>query len=144
MTLTPFHDALTVPTQLETLAQVLQWFAQFREMYADEVFWLQSQIGLVEMFTNAVRHAHRDLPADTPIEIVFSMTATALEIQVWDRGSAFDLEGYLKTLPDRVDIHREGGRGLKIIQEVSDKISYTRHNDRNCFSMIHYFPPSCR
>jgi serine/threonine-protein kinase RsbW len=138
--LTSYHDTLTVPSQLEKLTQVLQWFSQFRKIYADEVFWLQCEIALVEIFTNAVRHAHQHHPIETPIEITFSLSADTLELQVWDQGEAFDLHQYLQNLPERIDVDREGGRGLKIIAEVSDHVAYTRHQGRNCFSMIRSLP----
>jgi serine/threonine-protein kinase RsbW len=133
------HTSLTVSTNLQALAEVLQWFSQFREECSDPVFWLQSEIALVEIFTNAVRHAHRNYPEETPIDIILNLQADRLELKVWDRGQPFDLMAYLQTLPDRIAPDREGGRGLKIIKEVSDQVSYTRHHDRNCFTMIRYF-----
>jgi serine/threonine-protein kinase RsbW len=133
------HTSLTVPTNLQALAEVLQWFSQFRGERMDQIFWLQSEIALVEIFTNAVRHAHRNYPEETPIEIMLDLQADRLELKVWDQGQPFDLMGYLQTLPDRIDPDKEGGRGLKIITEVSDQVSYTRHHDRNCFTMIRYF-----
>lgn len=120
---------------------MLQWFSQFRNKCSDEVFWLQSEIALVEIFTNAVRHAHRNYPEETPIEITLDWQPDRIEIKIWDQGQPFDLMGYIESLPDRIDPDREGGRGLKIIKEVSDHLSYTRHHDRNCFTLIRYFKP---
>lgn len=135
------HASLTVSSTLQALAEVLQWFSQFREDCSDPVFWLQSEIALVEIFTNAVRHAHRNYPEETPIEITLDWQADRLELQVWDQGQPFDLPAHLQTLPDRIALDRESGRGLKIITEVADQVSYTRHHDRNCFTMIRYLKP---
>lgn len=120
---------------------MLAWFSQFRGEFSDEVFWLQSEIALVEIFTNAVRHAHRNYPEETPIEIVLELQSDRLEIKIWDRGQPFDLMNCIESLPDRIDPNREGGRGLKIIKEVADQLSYTRQQDRNCLTMIRYFKP---
>ena len=138
---TPRHS-LTVPTDLQALILVLQWFDQFKAACKDEGVWLQCEIALVEIFTNAVRHAHHQQPVETPIEIVVMVPPQCIEIQVWDWGKPFNLINYISKLPDRVDVYSEGGRGLKIIQEVADSFSYTRHNDRNCFSMVRYFHPA--
>ena len=135
------HASLTVSSTLQALAAVLQWFSQFREACSDQVFWLQLEIALVEIFTNAVRHAHRNYPEETPIDIILDWQADRLELQVWDQGQPFDLLAHLQTLPDRIAPDREGGRGLKIITEVADQVSYTRHHDRNCFTMIRYLKP---
>jgi serine/threonine-protein kinase RsbW len=137
-TLTHHHSTLTVPSTLQALAEVLQWFSQFKGQYPDEVFWLQCEIALVEIFTNAVRHAHRDYPEETPIEILVNLSSDCLRLEIWDQGQSFDLINHLQSLPNRISPDQEGGRGLKIIKEVSDQVSYTRHNDRNCFSMTRY------
>ena len=133
-----YHSTLTVPSTLQALSKVLQWFSQFKGQSADEVFWLQCEIALVEIFTNAVRHAHRDYPEETPIEIIVDLSPDSLKLEVWDQGQSFDLIHHLNSLPHYIRPDQEGGRGLKIIQEVSDQVSYTRHNDRNCFSMTRY------
>lgn len=135
------HFSLTVATDLQALILVLQWFGQFKDACKDEGSWLQCEIALVEIFTNAVRHAHHHLGIETPIEIQVVLNTQSIELQVWDFGKPFNLTDYLKTLPDRIDTSSESGRGLKIIKEVADSFAYTRHNDRNCFSMIRYFQP---
>ncbi len=135
------HFSLTVATDLQALILVLQWFEQFRGACKDDGIWLQCEIALVEIFTNAVRHAHHHLGIETPIEIKVCLNSQFIELQVWDFGEPFNVMDYLKALPDGVDAYSESGRGLKIIKEVADCFDYTRHNDRNCFSMIRYFPP---
>ncbi|MCU0568148.1 MAG: ATP-binding protein [Oculatellaceae cyanobacterium Prado106] len=138
----PSPVKIKVSSDLNVLAQVLAWFDQFKQPTLPYSVWLQCQLALAEGFTNAVRHAHRDKPTDTPVEIEVTTRSQAIEIRIWDSGSGFDLEHSLSTRPSLVEILGEGGRGLKIIQKTSDVFSYTRTSDhRNCLLMIKNFLP---
>ena len=127
-------------TDLQGLEEVLQWFSQFQRFLPDPTVWLQCEIALVEIFTNAVRHAHHRCTPETPIEIQVALAHQRLEIQVWDQGAPFDLKRHLQALPEEIDMYQENGRGLKIVQAVADELSYQRHDGRNCFSFIRHFP----
>jgi serine/threonine-protein kinase RsbW len=128
---------IQVLTDLGALAQVLSWFDQFSHPPIPHVVWLQCQLILAEGFTNAVRHAHRDCSPDTPIEIEVTMLSDALEIRIWDQGEPFDLETKLATMPKGMDKHAEGGRGLKLMQRMSDVLKYSRTDDqRNCLLAV--------
>lgn len=124
-------------TDLYALDNVLAWFEKLDHQFVEESTWLQAKIALAEAFTNAVRHAHRDQPPETPIDLEACLTSQQLQIRIWDYGLPFDLEAYLRQLPAQIASDREGGRGLKIIQGVADQISYTRvDGDRNCLLLI--------
>ena len=47
--------------------------------------WLQCQLALIEGFTNAIRHAHAGMAADTPIRI--QVTVSHQDINIWILGS---------------------------------------------------------
>ena len=103
---------------------------------------MQSQAALVEGFTNAVCHAHRDLPSDTPIDIEVRLDQSLIELRVWNWGDEFDLRAFMETLPAELDIEAESGRGLRIISNICDQVDYIRLDDqRNCLYMIKRWEP---
>ena len=127
---------LRTNTDLYALAQVLAWFDQFNQPIVPHSVWLQCQLALAEGFTNAVRHAHKDCAKDTAIDILVRASHQSLEIQIWDCGVGFDLEKMLSKLS--VEDHQaEGGRGLKLMKQLADTLSYSRTADqRNCLVVI--------
>lgn len=128
---------IQVNTDLDELAHVLEWFDQFNSPTISRPIWLQCQLALAEGFTNAVRHAHRDKPRETPIDIEVTVLSQALEIRIWDFGSVFNLKHLLETLPTEMDKEAEGGRGLKLIKRMADRVDYMRTtDDRNCLLIV--------
>ena len=132
------HQArIQVGTDLSALAQVLAWFDQFNHDAMPRSIWLQCQLALAEAFTNAVRHAHKNRPPDTPIEIEVKVANLAMEMRVWDYGSDFDLNKLLEDLPLEMDKSAEGGRGLKLMKQMADVLKYERtEDDRNCLVIV--------
>lgn len=129
-----------VPTDLKALDQILSWFDQLYQPSIPKKVWLQCQLALAEGFTNAVRHAHKGLSADVPIDIEVTVYPQYLEMRIWDQGPPFDLEQQLQNLDQKLNDHAGGGRGIAILQKISDKLSYTRTNDnRNCLLIVKRF-----
>jgi serine/threonine-protein kinase RsbW len=124
---------IQVPSDLGALGQVLAWFDQRRPSSISQPLWLQCQLALAEGFTNAVRHAHQDRSPDTLITIEIQVLEQHLEIRVWDFGAVFDLQKKLRSLSQEIDKNAVGGRGLHLIQQIADDLSYIRTtDDRNC------------
>ena len=122
-----------VPTDLKALDQLLSWFDQLYQPSISKKVWLQCQLALAEGFTNAVRHAHKDLSPSVPIDIEVTLFPERLELRIWDRGQPFDLEKRLQSREHKVSEEAGGGRGIAIMQKIADKLSYTRTDDnRNC------------
>jgi serine/threonine-protein kinase RsbW len=132
--------SLQVTSDLESLETVLLWFDQLRHPSIAEVTWLQCRIALAEGFTNAVRHAHRQQPRDTPIDLRADRFDDRLEMRIWDQGVAFDLLAYIAELPRQIRLDAEGGRGLRMLQDIADRLSYGRDSDRNCLMIVKWFP----
>lgn len=132
---------LQTTSNLDELAIVLSWFDQFYDRSIPQATWFQCQLALAEGFTNAARHAHQSLPPTTPIDIQARRFADAIEIKIWDRGTEFDLHQMLAQLPPQVPASAEGGRGLMLMQRLSDVLHYSRINDRNCLHLIKRFTP---
>jgi serine/threonine-protein kinase RsbW len=126
---------LKQPTSIGALAEVLMWFEEVALPFLSEQQFWQCQVALAEGFTNAVRHAHRDLPPQTAIEIEVHIETRYLEIKIWDRGKPFDLQAKLRELnhSEEDPLGKEDGRGLLFIQQLTDQMSYIRTRDRrNC------------
>lgn len=132
---------LQVPTSLANSEQVLSWFNQLNQPPISDIkIWWQCQTLLQEGFTNAVEHAHQNLPSETLIDIEAMRFSKHIEIRIWDYGSPFNLEQKLKEISEFEDNNGDRGRGLKIMSEMADKLSYERKNEqRNCLFIIKYY-----
>ena len=56
----------------------------------------QCILAVSEALTNAVRHAHKNLPRETPIYLEITVFNDRLEIKNWDWGEPFDFQAKLK------------------------------------------------
>ncbi len=130
---------LQVNTELSAVDQDLNWYEPLEKLpFPKTVLW-QCKLALVEGFTNAVRHAHKGLSLETPIELEVTVFKERLEIRIWDYGQAFDLKAKLSELSEinQDPLEREGGRGLEFMQKLADQLSYTRTYDkRNCLLLV--------
>lgn len=137
------HQAsLQVDTNLETMPQVLAWFEQFHQFARTPDLWMQAKVALVEGFTNAVRHAHENLPAQTPIDLNVKILPHGLEIAIWDQGPAFDLEALLECVGrEHGDpLARDAHWGAVLLKKLRDQHDWQIHylcpasplNARNC------------
>ena len=88
--------SLQVNTDLTALDRVLKWYEQLQDLPIPEHIWMQGQLAIAEGFTNAVRHAHKGLPLETPIRLEVAVFNERLEIKIWDYGQPFDLEARVK------------------------------------------------
>lgn len=114
-------ETQTDPTALKS---VLAWFDQFQAAPIPHNVWLQCQLALIEGFTNAVRHAHAKMPRDTPVRIEAAVSDRAIDIRIWDQGPGFDLASVLRHKITANNPDSEGGRGLKIMYLVADRLTY--------------------
>ena len=135
----PQRFLLHTGTDLKYIDEVLEWFEGIKHLDLPKQIWSQCRLALVEAFTNVVRHAHRGMSPDIPVKLEVLLFAEYLEMRIWDFGSPFDLEKRLATLPEMVDCDRENGRGLLIIRNIADRLSYTRTADnQNCLLIVKF------
>jgi len=145
------RDRLTVSSYLEELASVQQWFRALISRLAEKNPWIDDQfdqlnLALAEGFTNAVRHAHADLPSDTPIEIELVLQPERIEICIFDQGAPFDPDSLREPKPGAL---REGGYGWFLLRRLADQVTYNRtaitssvtadsdlNNQRNCLRIV--------
>jgi len=128
---------LQVKTELEALKDVLHWFEGLVFPLLPQKTGWQCEVALVEAFTNAVRHAHQDLPKATPIDLEVKLLPNVLEMRIWDHGQSFDLQAKLRKGEKEAGLmDREGGRGLQFIKKLTDELQYLNlPNERNCLVM---------
>ena len=120
---------------------VLFWFEQLNQPPLPNLStWWQCQTVLKEAFDNAVEYAHQDLPKETLITIEAIRFEDRIEIRIWDYGLPFDLQQKLGEMPELEDNEADHGRGLKIMQKLSDHLSYERINsNQNCLLIVKYY-----
>ena len=125
---------LQVKTELEALKDVLHWFEGLVFPLLPQKTGWQCEVALVEAFTNAVRHAHQDLPKATPIDLEVKLLPNVLEMRIWDQGQSFNLQEKLRKGEKEAGLmDREGGRGLQFIKKLTDELQYLNlPNHRNC------------
>jgi serine/threonine-protein kinase RsbW len=140
------RDRVVVQSNIAVLTQVQEWFERFCARYSSQQFWLKSQLyplrlALTEGLSNAVRHAHHDLPAETVIEIDLTLWDDRIEIRIWDRGQPFDPNQIEEPQPGTL---RQGGYGWFLLRRLADQVVYERDSDgRNCLLIVKHRVSSC-
>ncbi len=118
---------LQVNTELTAVNQVIDWYEPLQHLPISKTFLDQCLLMLVEGFTNAIRHAHKDLPLETSSELEVIVFNERLEIRIWDYGQPFDLEEKLNTLPREFE------------EPYQLEVNYTRtFVKRNCLLRVAY------
>ncbi len=136
----PLKTNINVPSDLRALDHVLLQFNKVYRDYISQQDWLQCQLALVEGFTNAVRHAHKNLPSQTPISIDVKLTHKQMEIRIWDRGKFFDLQKFIHRMSNENNQWLGSGRGISIMVKIADRLEYNRsYDNRNCLLIIKKF-----
>ncbi len=133
-----YRAGYVVKSDLKSLNDLQAWFRQLCDRYGDQ--WDRSfddrvyrlNLALAEGFSNAVRHAHADLPADTAIEVQVALDQQQIEIEIWDTGHPFDPNSITEPQPGTL---RKGGYGWFLLRRLVDRVSYDRAGNRNCLRM---------
>lgn len=128
-------ERLKVKSDLTVQVQVQEWFEKF---YLNHISRKDSSkrqfhrlnLALAEGFSNAVRHAHQELPSETTIEIELAVWEERIEIRIWDQGKPFDPNVLEEPLPGTLC---QGGYGWFLLRRLADQVIYERCQDgRNC------------
>ncbi|MEG4440988.1 ATP-binding protein [Microcoleus sp. AT9_B5] len=109
------HISLQVNTDVNALTQVLLWFEQLQDLSLPNEVWCKFQLALAEGFTNAVRHAHKNLPVETPLQLEITVFNGRLELKVWDCGPCFDFDAKLKEIRAA---DRNNGLDLEVLNDA--------------------------
>ena len=116
----------------------------------DEMSAGQVELCIAEAATNAIRHAYHDEPGHT-VAIALTASPNQLHIEVSDSGTPMPAEqehrlvhgtrGWEVPATDRSSLP-EGGRGLQIIHDLMDEVSYVRAGNLNRLMMTKQLVPS--
>jgi len=132
---------LVVTSHLDKLSQIQHWFKHLCAGSTADLAWIHTYVdrltlALTEGFTNAVRHAHAGLPAETTIRIDITLAPHAVEICILDHGQPFDPDGLVDPEPGSL---LDSGYGWFLLRRLADQVTYKRLGDgRNCLSIIQY------
>ena len=109
------HISLQVNTDVNALTLVLEWFEQLKDFSMPNEVWWKFQLALAEGFTNAVRHAHKNLPVETPVQLEITVFNGRWELKVWDCGPCFDFDAKLKEI---IAAHIKGCLDLEVLNDA--------------------------
>ena len=131
---------IEVKSDLQELDRVLLEFDRIDRNSIPPRDWLQCRLALAEGFTNAVRHAHKDLSSDLLIKIEVLLRSSAMEIRIWDCGAAFDLHGFIAEMSKKHADWLASGRGIPILNKISHHLDYYRTEEQqNCLVIVKKF-----
>lgn len=128
---------LHVPSNLSFVTIVENWLLGCLKIQLGDSFdWSELscrlRLVLIEAYSNAVRHAHKDQPS-LPILLRLEIKDHKLAIEVWDYGQGFDLSNYFPPHPTE---KQEGGYGWLIMNRLMDKVEYRLQIDGgNCLKL---------
>ncbi len=136
-------STLTLPTDLEAIKALVDWFEQFNRPPLTPRLWIEAKLALLEGFTNVVRHAHQPLSPETPVDIQVNLLPHLLEINLWDYGQPYDFAAALRRLdaltldPNFNPLERQTQWGsimlLNLQKTFGWTVQYRRGSDeRNC------------
>ena len=134
---------LQVHSHTEVVPGASAWFASLYQPITalSKDSRMECTTAFYEALTNAIKHGHKSLPPETPIDIEVTLTDNSITIRIWDRGEGFDVQQAYDWEPDLWD---EKGRGIYMIKNCTDFISYSMGYDRdgnrrNCLTIIKYY-----
>ncbi|BAB73983.1 ATP-binding protein [Anabaena sp. FACHB-709] len=137
------HSTLQVASDWDAVATVVEWFEKFNCKQLPYQIWIEGQTALIEGFTNAVRHAHKHLNPQTPVELAVTLDPQYFQICIWDQGDIFNFEAALEKLSEKTNdqafnpLDHEAHWGciffLKLRRDYAWTVSYNRElAGRNC------------
>ncbi len=123
------QETITIPNKLNSIQIVLDRVKRIHKK--DNVTQESIQrimIVLDELLSNIIKYSFQDNEEHfIEVDYVFNRDAGQVEINIRDDGRGFDLNLY----PICEDGLNEGGKGIKILKELSDHIHYFREGNLN-------------
>ncbi len=105
------------------------------------------ELCVVEAVTNAIEHAYH-CELGHQVRVVLNLHPDRAEIEVRDQGNPMDSSllqeaGYAKLdlIPDDVELLSVRGRGLSIMKEMMDAVSYWQDGAENCLVLTKRLRP---
>ncbi len=85
-------------------------------------------ISVIEACTNALEHGNGS-NVDLEVRVVFRREQGRLTVEVFDCGKGFDYKNYMDNIPDPSDIQNHRGRGIYIMCQMMDSLSFEKLPD---------------
>ena len=135
-----------IESDLENVALVSMSVKKICSMIPlSEMHLFQIELCTVEAVNNSIIHAY-NRESMHEVEIILTIKDDYLSLEIGDKGKAIDNEvlekasfGHQDEIIDNPETISETGRGLALIKEYMDKVSYMSDNSGNRFIMIKYF-----
>ncbi|MFZ4666970.1 MAG: ATP-binding protein [Prochlorotrichaceae cyanobacterium] len=125
------------PTHPDLLKESLRWFDSLSFPPLLPRLLIECKTMLGEAVDNVRDHAHEHFPPTTTLTIAIHCFPSFLCLQIWDQGQGFDLVGHLRTKEQWPDSGATRGRGLKILEELSDRLGYVPCQPKgNCLILV--------
>ena len=144
----PRAITLIIDSRLENLALLgIATRGASRELGLDDADASRVELCVVELATNCIRHAYRGEPGHS-VSVRLVARAQELEVAVIDEGTPVPVErqGPPPAPPDPIDVQSiaEGGRGIYLVYQLMDTVSYECEGARNVVRLTKTFPASSR
>ena len=125
------------PPYLALVGTVVRWFAG--QAGLNEQPCQELELAVDEACTNVIRYAFPET-ADGEMILVFSLCDGGLEITIQDRGTPFDpQQGERIAEEKRLRDPASGGRGLLLINEMTDAVRYSWDEEEgNRLTLVKY------
>jgi len=94
-----------------------------RDIEIDRESATEIAVSVIEACTNALEHGNKSNPCCN-VKVVFNWNSAKFVAEVYDCGEGFDYEEYMKHIPDPSDIEHIRGRGIFIMKEMMDRLSF--------------------
>lgn len=112
--------------------------AERRGFSKESVFAIR--LAMEEAISNAFRHGHKELPANTPVTVDYEVTDDSIRIAVEDRGPGFRPDT-IKDPTLEENIEEPSGRGLMLMRAFMANVRYNEKGNR---VELHYRKPTAR
>jgi len=115
---------LRIPSRLELLSVVDALAGSLcTRMEFDTDVSSQVTMAVIEAGTNAIQHGHRR-DATRFVDLVFTLHPDRMEIDVYDSGKGFDLQGVNGDITSPEHLFDARGRGIFIMRACMDEVEF--------------------
>ncbi|MCC7390115.1 MAG: ATP-binding protein [Phycisphaerales bacterium] len=87
------------------------------------------RLAVEEAIANAFRHGHKNLPADTPVEVAYDLSDERVFVSVEDQGPGFVPDAVPDPTLDE-NLETPGGRGLVLMRAYMTRIAHNPTGNR--------------
>ena len=127
------------PAEVMRAVEAVQAFG--REHQVEEATLFGLAVALEECGSNIVSHACGGR-AHERFQVAFERTPSALEIELRDRGPAFDpTRAVTREVEASEEDRPPGGWGLQLVRHYLDEVTYSREGDENVLRLIKRLAP---